>query len=102
MMEILGNLLDNACKWARQRIDVELALDGGVAIRVADDGPGCRSDDLAYLTQRGRRLDESVQGHGLGLGIVADIVGSYRGSLAFGRSKTLGGFLATVTLPLHR
>ncbi|OAI27154.1 histidine kinase [Methylomonas koyamae] len=102
MMEILGNLLDNACKWARQRIDVELALDGGVVIRVADDGPGCPSADLAYLTQRGQRLDESVQGHGLGLGIVADIVATYHGSISFGRSKTLGGFLATVTLPLHR
>ncbi|WP_415880220.1 ATP-binding protein [Methylomonas sp. TEB] len=102
MMEILGNLLDNACKWAKQRIDVELTLADALVIRVADDGPGCQSEDLAYLTQRGQRLDESVQGHGLGLGIVADIVTTYHGSVSFGRSKTLGGFLATVTLPLNR
>ncbi|MEI8570786.1 sensor histidine kinase [Methylomonas sp. LW13] len=102
LMEVLGNLLDNACKWAKQRIDVELALEGGVVIRVADDGPGCQSEDLAYLTQRGRRLDESVQGHGLGLGIVSDIVNTYHGAIYFGRSKVLGGFLVTVSLPLHR
>jgi len=102
MMEILGNLLDNACKWASKQVDVELSLQDGLVIRVADDGPGCEREDLTHLTQRGQRLDEAVQGHGLGLGIVADIVDSYHGQLAFGRSKTLGGFLATVSLPLRR
>lgn len=101
LMEILGNLLDNACKWARQRIDVELELAEQLLIRVADDGPGCAVQGLEHLTQRGRRLDESVQGHGLGLGIVADIVTTYHGRMEFGRSKALGGFLATVSLPLH-
>jgi len=101
MMEILGNLLDNACKWASKRIDVELSLKDGLVIRVADDGPGCSLEHLAHLTQRGQRLDESVQGHGLGLGIVSDIVNSYHGQLALGRSKNLGGFLATVSLPLR-
>ncbi|WP_426994714.1 ATP-binding protein [Methylomonas sp. CM2] len=99
---MLGNLLDNACKWARRRIDVELAFADEVLVRVADDGPGCAETELAGLTRRGARLDESVQGHGLGLGIVADIVDSYKGSLHLGRSKALGGFLATVRLPLSR
>ncbi|OHX35521.1 ATP-binding protein [Methylomonas sp. LWB] len=102
MMEMLGNLLDNACKWAKRRIDVELAFADEVLVRVADDGPGCAETELAGLTRRGARLDESVQGHGLGLGIVADIVDSYKGSLHLGRSKALGGFLATVRLPLSR
>jgi len=102
MMEILGNLLDNACKWANKRIDVEITLSDLAVIRVADDGPGCLTEDLTHLTQRGQRLDESVQGHGLGLGIVLDIVDTYHGSLQFGRSKTLGGFLATVSLPIRQ
>lgn len=102
LMEILGNLLDNACKWANERIDVELILAANlIVISIADDGPGCRSEDLAHLTQRGQRLDESVQGHGLGLGIVFDIVNTYKGSLTFSQSKTLGGFLAKVSLPLR-
>ncbi len=102
LMEILGNLLDNACKWANARIDVELTLaTNSIEISVADDGPGCRAEDLAHLTQRGQRLDESVRGHGLGLGIVSDIINLYKGSLNFSQSKTLGGFLAKASLPLH-
>jgi signal transduction histidine kinase len=101
LMELLGNLLDNACKWASQRIDVEIEFAKTLIIRVADDGPGCTSAEAQKLTQRGLRLDESVQGHGLGLSIISDIVNSYQGSLDIGRSKSLGGFLATVTLPLR-
>jgi len=94
--------LDNACKWANARIDVELTLaTNSIEISVADDGPGCRAEDLAHLTQRGQRLDESVRGHGLGLGIVSDIINLYKGSLNFSQSKTLGGFLAKASLPLH-
>lgn len=101
LVELLGNLLDNACKWASQRIDVEIEFAESLIIRVADDGPGCTPEEAQTLTQRGLRLDESVQGHGLGLSIILDIVNSYNGSLLIGRSKSLGGFLATVTLPLR-
>lgn len=101
LMEMLGNLLDNACKWASKRIDVEIEFAETLTIRVADDGLGCADEDLQILTQRGLRLDESVQGHGLGLSIILDIVNSYNGNLQIGRSKSLGGFLAIVTLPLR-
>lgn len=102
MMEMLGNLLDNACKWAKHRIDVDITFSDTLTIRVADDGPGCAEADVQTLTQRGLRLDESIQGHGLGLAIVLDIVNSYQGSLQIGRSEPLGGFLATLSLSLHR
>ncbi|MCQ8103866.1 sensor histidine kinase [Methylomonas sp. SURF-2] len=101
IMELAGNLLDNACKWARQRIDVELEYTDTLLIRIADDGPGCDEADAGSLIRRGKRLDESVQGHGLGLSIVWDIVNTYQGRLNVGRSKSLGGFLVTVELPLH-
>lgn len=101
IMELAGNLLDNACKWARRRIDVELKYTDTLLIRIADDGPGCDEADAGSLIRRGKRLDESVQGHGLGLSIVWDIVNTYQGRLNVGRSKSLGGFLVTVELPLH-
>lgn len=102
MLEMLGNLLDNACKWAKHRIDVDIAFSDTLLIQVADDGPGCAEADAQMLTQRGLRLDESVQGHGLGLAIVSDVVTSYQGNLQIGRSESLGGFLATLHIPLQR
>ena len=101
MLEMIGNLVDNACKWARHRVFVEIALTNVLMIKVVDDGPGCNELDAKCLTQRGLRLDESVQGHGLGLAIVSDIVGFYKGDLQISRSNELGGFLAKVVLPLH-
>jgi len=100
MLEMLGNLLDNACKWAHRRIDVDISCSEEVLIDVRDDGPGCSENQYAVLTRRGVRLDESVSGHGLGLAIVSDIVSVYRGSLRVGRSSDLGGFQAKITLPL--
>jgi signal transduction histidine kinase len=99
LLELLGNLLDNACKWARSRVRLTATVASGVTIDVEDDGPGCPDDDLPRLTRRGVRLDESTAGHGLGLGIVQDVVASLGGSIEFGRSATLGGFRATVHLP---
>lgn len=101
MLEMLGNLLDNACKWARFEIRVEMAIADSLTIRVEDDGPGCAEADAALLIQRGLRLDESVHGHGLGLAIVADIVDSYHGELSIGRGPALGGFGVVIRLPLH-
>ncbi|MDD5276801.1 MAG: sensor histidine kinase [Methylovulum sp.] len=99
--ELIGNLLDNACKWAKHHIVIEISFTETLAISVADDGPGCANADAQLLTQRGLRLDESVTGHGLGLAIVRDITEFYGGSFNVGRSPQLGGFLATVFLPLN-
>ncbi len=99
MLELLGNLAENACKWARRRVRILLHSDGGLRLRVEDDGPGCPVQTCEQLGQRGLRLDESTEGHGLGLAIVRDVVGHYGGEVGFGRSTELGGFLALVHIP---
>jgi len=99
MLELLGNLLDNACKWGKHKVLIEAeCAPGNVAIRVHDDGPGCPKENLAWLAQRGARLDESAPGHGLGLAIALDIAADYGGRISFGRSGILGGFLVIVDL----
>lgn len=99
MLELLGNLLDNACKWAHHTVRLSLQMDTLLQIMVEDDGPGCDDEQLALLTQAGRRMDESKSGHGLGLSIVNDIVAGYQGSLVLGRSQSLGGLCVNITLP---
>ena len=100
MLELLGNLLDNACKWANGRVRCSLLTEGkALVFRVEDDGPGCSDAEIADITGRGVRLDEEVSGHGLGLAIAKEIVESYRGRIAFGRSSALGGLCAEVRLP---
>jgi signal transduction histidine kinase len=101
LLELLGNLLDNAGKWAAARVRVAVwARGGALVLSVEDDGPGVPEAELEGLARRGVRADESVPGHGLGLGIVADIAGDYGGRVSLGRSADLGGFRAEVTLPL--
>lgn len=97
--EMLGNLLDNACKWGRSRIRLTVARDGGhLTFVVEDDGPGLDDDQRAAVFDRGRRLDETVPGSGLGLAIVRDIAELYDGRIALERSS-LGGLRAVLTLP---
>ncbi len=99
LLELLGNLLDNACQWATSTVRLTAeANDERLWLQVEDDGPGCPPDRLALL-QRGIRIDESRAGHGLGLAIASDIVEQYGGTLQLGRSAALGGFLAEVALP---
>lgn len=105
MLELLGNLLDNACKWAKSRVLIEVipapeTKDATLIINIHDDGPGCPAESLADLAQRGARLDETVPGHGLGLAIATDIAADYGGGITFGRSEILGGFLVIVHLAL--
>ncbi len=100
LLELLGNLLDNGCQWARRAVRLTAGTDAdGSWLRVEDDGPGCPPDRLELLRQRGTRIDESRAGHGLGLAIVGDIVAQYGGALRLDRSETLGGLLAEVRLP---
>lgn len=99
MLELLGNLLDNAAKWARQRIRLSLRWKSGLRISVEDDGPGVAPDAAEALAARGSRLDESIPGHGLGLSIVREIVRVHGGRVSFGCSQDLGGFAASVELP---
>jgi signal transduction histidine kinase len=99
-LELCGNLLDNACKWAQQRISITAQESTQLILTIEDDGPGCSPQELAQLARRGVRIDESSSGHGLGLAIAKDIVEQYGGRLDFGRSKQLGGLQVRVALPL--
>ncbi len=100
MYELFGNLLDNAAKWAESRIQVEVSRqDDRWHITVSDDGPGVPADSLQELAHRGTRLDESRDGHGLGLAIVREIVELYGGRLSFSRSPDLGGLAVEIQLP---
>jgi len=99
LIELLGNLLDNAGKWARSEVRVEAyAQDGTAVITITDDGPGVPPEALASLTGRGVRLDETVPGTGLGLAITQDIADACGGGLQLS-NRAGGGFTATVTLP---
>jgi two-component system sensor histidine kinase PhoQ len=98
LLELLGNLIENAFKWARQRVLVSarpLPQAGsrrpGLEIVVEDDGAGIPEDQVEHLLQRGVRGDERVQGHGIGLAIVEDLIRAYRGELIVSRSEALGG-----------
>ncbi len=98
--EMLGNLMDNACKWARSRVNVSAVQDGRwLRIAVEDDGPGIAAEHREAVLARGRRLDEAVAGAGLGLGIVCDIAEIYRGRLSLEESA-LGGLKALLELPV--
>jgi signal transduction histidine kinase len=96
--EMLGNLLDNACKWARGRVAVRSAVDGDVVvITIDDDGPGLEPAMRNLVLQRGVRADEAGPGSGLGLAIVRDLAGLYGGSIVLDESP-LGGLRATLRL----
>ena len=99
-LEVVGNLLDNACKWCERRVRVRVwpSSSARMLVSVADDGPGIPHSAAEALLQRGSRLDESTPGQGIGLAVVKDIVTSYGGELTIGESD-LGGAEFTVTLP---
>ncbi|MBF2052841.1 MAG: ATP-binding protein [Candidatus Sericytochromatia bacterium] len=99
MLELLGNLLDNAFKWAQHRVRVESRATAGLVLEIADDGPGCPPELRSYLLERGSRLDQSKPGHGFGLSIALEIVSSYGGQLSLDQDPDWGGLLVRVTLP---
>lgn len=103
--EIVGNLVDNACKWGRTKVTISAELDPAadpsrpfLVIGVDDDGPGLSPQARQEATKRGRRLDESVPGSGLGLSIVTDMVSAYGGRFIL-EASPLGGLAARVYLP---
>lgn len=98
MLELTGNLLDNACKWAKSRVNLSFDINKVVRLIIEDDGQGVSDADIARLAQRGTRLDEAVSGHGLGLSIARSIAEQHGGRLNLSRSNKLGGFCVEVIL----
>ncbi len=91
LLEMLGNLLDNACKWADSEVRLTVAQgEGMVRLKVDDDGPGILPDQRQAVLEQGTRLDEQVSGHGLGLGIARDIAEACGGRLSL-EDSPLGG-----------
>jgi two-component system sensor histidine kinase PhoQ len=106
LMEVLGNLLENAFKWCGHRVLLTVRRSGpigarrhGLSLVVEDDGPGIAPENVERVLQRGVRGDERVKGHGIGLAIVQDIVKAHRGEISVDRSPELGGARFSVVLP---
>ena len=101
--EMIGNLVDNASKWAQGRVSISAAPVGAddyphLIVAVEDDGPGLPEEDRAAVLKRGRRLDETKPGSGLGLSIVADLTALYRGRFRL-EAAALGGLRAVIEVP---
>jgi two-component system sensor histidine kinase PhoQ len=105
LLELLGNLLDNACKWCRTRVRVSTSVQSGaplgerLCIDVEDDGPGIAAADRERVTERGVRADEHQPGHGLGLAMARDTTALYGGRVEIGASTELGGARVSLRLP---
>jgi two-component system, OmpR family, sensor histidine kinase PhoQ len=99
LMELLGNLMENACKYGDGTIRVSGRRESGLHLGVEDDGPGIDADRRDDVLQRGHRADQRAAGQGIGLAVVVDIVKAYAGSLAIGRSAALGGAEITLSIP---
>lgn len=107
LMEIMGNLVDNAFKWCKRRVKVVVKTKTGLHsgqrgffLRVEDDGLGVAPEMVGYVMQRGRRADSSIAGYGIGLSIVRDIVQVYGGTLEIGASRWKGAAV-NVWFPVH-
>lgn len=98
--EVIGNLLDNALKWAKSEVILTATLTdaGAVLISIADDGPGIPEDEIALATNSGQRLDMSKPGTGLGLAIASDLVHAYGGDIVLAISEDLGGLAVHIQL----
>lgn len=106
LLELMGNLLENAFKWAGHHVLLVVKAQrqpgrprAGLLLSVEDDGPGIEDDKVEKILQRGVRGDERVKGHGIGLSIVQDIVRAYNGELTVDRSPEFGGARFSVALP---
>ncbi|MFT5297806.1 MAG: two-component system sensor histidine kinase PhoQ, partial [Colwellia sp.] len=98
LMEILGNVLDNACKAAKHNIAINVVTSGGkLTLEIADDGNGIESSQRDMILSRGGRADTYQAGHGIGLAIVNDLVRSYQGQLNISKSTILSGAAFIIT-----
>lgn len=98
MLELLGNVLDNAFKWCHGQVQLHLSVQDTIQLVIEDDGPGSDVPALETLLQRGMRMDESKPGSGLGLAIVQDIVQHYHGQITLKPSARLGGLQVQISL----
>ena len=103
LLELLGNVLDNACKWCRAHVRVSAKLSSEtrtdqLTLTIEDDGPGIDEADAQRVLQRGTRVDQTVPGHGIGLAVTRDIIDAYEGRIVIARSA-LGGAAVTLVLP---
>ena len=99
LLELAGNIMENACLWAKKRVRVRAQAAGErLAVSVEDDGPGLPPERRAEVLRRGARLDESAPGSGLGLSIVDDLARAYGGGVVLD-DASLGGLRVTLDLP---
>jgi signal transduction histidine kinase len=97
--EILGNLMENACKWAESRIEVRVERQAReVTVTICDDGPGLDPIHLEKVRERGVRLDETVPGSGLGLAIASELTALYEGSLDLVSPGPMGGLAVRIAI----
>jgi signal transduction histidine kinase len=101
LLELLGNLLENAAKWARAEVDIRVSVGDRIEIGIEDDGPGVPAEQTPRLGERGLRLDERREGSGLGLAIARDVVDAYGGAIDFQRASK-GGLSVRVSLPMDQ
>jgi two-component system sensor histidine kinase PhoQ len=105
LYEIVGNLMDNACKWCRHAVRISVSLNErkgrrnfAVLLQIEDDGPGIPDGKLAEILKRGVRADENTHGHGIGMAVVHELVGLMGGLLEGKKSEALGGMKWSVYL----
>ena len=106
MYEIVGNLLDNACKWCKNSIKVSIELnarksrrDFSLLLQIEDDGPGIPVGKFNDILKRGIRADENIHGHGIGVTVVFELIQLVGGKLEGGKSQTLNGMRWSIYLP---
>ncbi len=106
LYEIVGNLMDNACKWCKQHVKVTIALNQrkarrnfSVLLEITDDGPGIPVGKFNEILKRGVRADENIHGHGIGMTIVYELIELMNGKLEGGKSTVLGGMRWSIYLP---
>jgi signal transduction histidine kinase len=98
LLELLGNLLENAAKWAESEVEIRVTSGACVEVQIDDDGPGVPVEQRARLGERGLRLDERREGNGLGLAIVRDVIDAYGGRILFAAASR-GGLSVQIQLP---